>query len=54
MYDYDGILNCNTSKYSPFEIFDNFLFIIFYDDQNLKKKKTALKTKSFLSCVIHF
>jgi hypothetical protein len=33
--DYDGIYNCNGSKYSPFEKFDNFWLIIFYGDQNI-------------------
>jgi hypothetical protein len=34
MNDYDGTYNCNALKYSPFEIFDNFWFIISYGDQN--------------------
>ncbi len=36
MDDYDGIKNFNILKYSPFENFDNFWFIIFYGDQNIK------------------
>jgi hypothetical protein len=32
MDDYDGIYNYNNIKYSPFENFDNFWFIIFYGD----------------------
>jgi hypothetical protein len=35
MDDYDGIQNCNSLKYNPFEILDNFWFIIFYGDQNM-------------------
>jgi hypothetical protein len=35
MDDYDGIYNCSNLKYSPFKIFDNFWFIIFYGDQNI-------------------
>jgi hypothetical protein len=35
MDDYDGIYNCNGLKYSPFENFDNFWFVIFYGDQNI-------------------
>jgi hypothetical protein len=34
MDDYDGIYNFNGLKYNPSEIFDNFLFIIFYGDQD--------------------
>jgi hypothetical protein len=44
MDDYDGIKKFNGLKYSPFENFDTFWFIIFYGDQN---------TKPFSSCVIH-
>jgi len=32
MDDYDGIYNYNDLKYSSFEIFNNFWFIIFYGD----------------------
>jgi hypothetical protein len=35
MDDHDGIYNYNNIKYSVFEIFNNFLFIIFYGDQNI-------------------
>jgi hypothetical protein len=35
MDDYNRILNCSNLKYNPFEIFDNFWFIIFYGDQNI-------------------
>jgi hypothetical protein len=35
MDDYERIYNCNGLKYIPFEIFDNFWFIIFYGDQNI-------------------
>jgi hypothetical protein len=35
MVDYDKIYNSNSLKYSPFKFFDNFLFIIFYGDQNI-------------------
>jgi hypothetical protein len=36
MDDYDGIYNCNSLKYNQSEIFDNFWFIIFYRDQNIR------------------
>jgi hypothetical protein len=36
MDDYDGMLNCNALKSSPFENFDNFRFVIFYGDQNIR------------------
>jgi len=32
MDDYDGIYICNGLKYSSFENFDNFWFIIVYGD----------------------
>ncbi len=35
MDDYDGVYNCNSLKYSPFNFFDNFCFIVFYGDQNI-------------------
>jgi hypothetical protein len=35
MDDYGGIYNCNGLKYIPLEIFEIFLFIIFYGDQNI-------------------
>jgi hypothetical protein len=36
MDDYDKIYNYSGIKYGPYEIFDNFRFIIFYGDQNIK------------------
>jgi hypothetical protein len=53
MNDYDGIKNLNNLKCSPFEKFDNLWFIIFYGDQNIEWKKTIVKTRFFLSCVVH-
>jgi hypothetical protein len=38
MDDYDGFYNCNSFKYSPFENFENFWFIIFFGDQNYDVK----------------
>jgi hypothetical protein len=35
MDDYDEIWNYNGLKYSPFENFNNFWFIILYADQNI-------------------
>jgi hypothetical protein len=35
MDDYDGIKKINSLKYSLFENFDYFWFIIFYGDQNI-------------------
>jgi hypothetical protein len=48
MDDYDGIYNYNSLKYSPSENFDNFLFIIFYGDQNIGNELGL-----FLSCVVY-
>jgi hypothetical protein len=53
MDDYDGIYNCNGLKCSPFEIFNNFWFILFYGDQNIGLKRTTKRTKPFSSCVVH-
>jgi hypothetical protein len=38
MEDYDGILNFNGLKYSPFEKFDTFWFIIFLWGSKYKVK----------------
>ncbi len=54
MDDYDRILNYNDIKYGPYEIFDNFRFIIFYGDQNIEYKRIAIRTRPFLSCVVYF
>jgi hypothetical protein len=35
MDNYDGIYNRNHLKYSPFEKFENFSFIIFNGDLNI-------------------
>jgi hypothetical protein len=35
MDDYDELYNYNGLKYNPFENFDNFWLIIFYEDQNI-------------------
>jgi hypothetical protein len=53
MNDYDKIYICNSLKYNFFEIFDNVLFIILFENQNTKLKKTTIKTKHLSSCVIH-
>jgi len=39
MEDYDGILNCDGLKYSPFENFDTFQLIIFLWGSKCKVKK---------------
>jgi hypothetical protein len=36
MDDYDGIYNFNSLKYNNSKNFDNFWFIIFYGDKNIK------------------
>jgi hypothetical protein len=38
MDDYDGIYNYNGLKYNPFENFNKFWLIIFYEDQNIGLK----------------
>jgi len=53
MDNYNGIYNCNSLKYNPSKIFDNFLFIIFYGDQNIREKKTTIRIKHFLFYVVH-
>jgi hypothetical protein len=54
MDDYDGIYNCNGKKSSPLKNFDNFCFIIFYGDQNIRWfKRIAIRTRPFSSCVVH-
>jgi len=34
-------------------MFDNFLFIIFYGDQNIGQKMIAIKTRPFSSYIVH-
>ncbi len=53
MDDYDEILNCNGLKYGSYEIFDTFWFITFYGDQNIRGKRTVIRTRPFLSLVVH-
>ncbi len=54
MDDYDGKSNFSGPKYDTYEIFDIFLLIIFYGDQNIGKKRIISNTKFFfLFCVVH-
>jgi hypothetical protein len=54
MDDYDGIYNCNSLNYSPFENFEKKIFIIFNGDQNIRFKNIVVMIKPFFSCVVHF
>jgi hypothetical protein len=42
MDDYDEIQNCSGLKYNPFEIFDKFWHIIFYEIKYKVKKDCIL------------
>ncbi len=53
MDEIDGIYSCSGLKYGNYKIFDTFWFINIVGDQNIGQKKTPLKTKSFLSLVVH-
>jgi hypothetical protein len=53
MDDYDGIYNCNSLQYNPFEVFDIFLFVIFYGNQNIGLKRIVIRSRPFSSCVVH-
>jgi hypothetical protein len=53
MDEIDGIWSCNGLKYDTYEIFDTFWLINIDRDQNIGQKNTPLKTKSFLSLVVH-
>ncbi len=44
--------SCNGLKYGTYEIFDTFQFINIDGDQNIRQKRTPLR--SFLSLVVHF
>ncbi len=54
MDDYDGIYNFSGLKYGTYEIFDIFLLINFDGDQNIRKKRIAIRTRFFLFWVVHF
>jgi len=45
--------NFNGLKYGTYEIFDIFLFICFYGDQNIREKRIVAKTRPFLSLLVH-
>jgi len=53
MNDYDEIKNYNALKYSPLSFFDNFWFINFYGDWNIKLKRIVVRTRPFSSYVVH-
>jgi hypothetical protein len=53
MDEIDGIWNCNGLKYGTYKNFDTFWLINIDGDQNIGQKKTPLKTRSFLSLVVH-
>jgi hypothetical protein len=40
-------------KYGIYKIFDTFLFINIDGDQNIGQKMTPLRTRSFLSLLVH-
>jgi hypothetical protein len=46
--------SCNGLKYGTYEIFDTFQLINIDGDQNIRQKRTPLRTRSFLSLVVHF
>ncbi len=53
MDEIDGIWSCNGLKYDIYKIFDTFGLINIDGDQNIRQKKTPLKTRSFLSSLVH-
>ncbi len=53
MAEINGILNCNGLKYGTYKIFDTFWLINVDGDQNIGQKRILLRTRSFLSIVIH-
>jgi hypothetical protein len=53
MDEIDGIYNCNGLKYGTYKIFDTFRFINIDGDQNIKQNKIPLRTKFFLSLMVH-
>jgi hypothetical protein len=53
MDDIDGIENCSGLEYGTYKIFDTFWLINIDGDQNIKQNRTPLRTRSFLSLVVH-
>jgi hypothetical protein len=53
MDDYDGIYNCNGLKYGTHEIFEFFWLISFDGDQNINGERIVIKTRPFLSLIVH-
>jgi len=47
MNNYDKIWNCNGFLYDVYEIVDTCSFISFDGDQNIRGKKTKVRTRSF-------
>jgi hypothetical protein len=53
MDEIDGIKKFNGLKYGTYKKFNTFRFINIDGDQNIEQKQIPLKTKSFLSFVVH-
>jgi hypothetical protein len=53
MDDIDGIYNCNGLKYGNYKIFETFWLININGDQNIGHNQIPLRTRSFLSLMVH-
>jgi hypothetical protein len=53
MDEIDKICSYSGSKYDIYKIFDTFWFINIDGDQNRGQKGTPLKTRYFLSLMVH-
>jgi hypothetical protein len=53
MDDIDGIYNCNGLKYGIYKRFNTFWLININEDQNIGQNRIPLRTRSFLSLVVH-
>jgi hypothetical protein len=49
----DEIWSCNGLKYDIYKIYNTFGLINIDGDQNIRQKKTPLRTRSFLSSLVH-
>jgi hypothetical protein len=53
MIEIDEIWSCNDLKCGTYKIFDTFWLININGDEIIRQKKIPLKTRSFLSLVLH-
>jgi hypothetical protein len=53
MDEIDGIYNCTGLNYGIYKIFHTFWLIHIDGDENIGQKKIPMRTKYFLSLMVH-